>query len=310
VGVTYLYNGVAKTARCRAEVLLAAGSIQSPQLLQLSGVGPAPLLQRFGIAVVHELPGVGENLQDHLQVRVNFACTKPITTNDDLRTLTGRARIGLQWLLRRAGPLAVGVSQGGCFMRALKDADGNPVAARPDIQFHVSTISADMSGGALHPFSGFTLSTCQLRPESRGFVRIQSPDPLQAPAMTANYLSTELDRQTTVAGVMATRAIAATGPMRALILREHRPGPTVADYESILDYCRDQGQTIFHPTGTARMGADAMAVVDARLRVHGVQALRVVDCSVMPTLVSGNTNAAAFMIAEKAVDMIRQDRHT
>jgi len=308
VGITYLHNGVEKTARCRAEVLLAAGSIQSPQLLQLSGVGPADLLQRFGIPVVHALPGVGENLQDHLQVRVNFACTKPITTNDDLRTLYGRARIGLQWLLRRAGPLAVGVSQGGCFMRALKNADGQPVADRPDIQFHVSTISADMSGGALHPFSGFTLSTCQLRPESRGFVRIQSPDPLAAPAMTANYLATDLDRQTTIAGVRATRAIAASNAMRALILREHRPGPSVADDAAILDYCRENGQTIFHPTGTARMGADAMAVVDTRLRVHGVQNLRVVDCSVMPTLVSGNTNAPAYMIAEKAVDMIRQDR--
>jgi len=310
VGITYLHNGATRTARCRAEVLLAAGAIQSPQLLQLSGVGPGELLQRFGIPVVHALPGVGENLQDHLQVRVNYECTKPITTNDDLRTLYGRVRIGLQWLLRRAGPLAVGVSQGGCFMRALKDAQGNPVADRPDIQFHVSTVSADMSGGALHPFSGFTLSTCQLRPESRGFVRIQSPDPLQAPAMTANYLSTELDRRTTVAGVMATRAIAASRTMQAYIKREHRPGPEVDGYDAILDYCREHGQTIFHPVGSAKMGADAMAVVDARLRVHGVQALRVVDCSVMPTLVSGNTNAAAYMIAERAVDMIRQDPRT
>jgi len=310
VGITYLHNGATKTARCRAEVLLAAGAIQSPQLLQLSGVGPGALLQRFGIPLVHELPGVGENLQDHLQVRVNYECTRPITTNDDLRTWLGKMRIGLQWLFRRAGPLAVGVSQGGCFMRALKDEQGNPVADRPDIQFHVSTISADMSGGALHPFSGFTLSTCQLRPESRGFVRIQSPDPCQAPAMTANYLATELDRQTTVAGVMTTRAIAASNAMRALIKREHRPGPDVDGYDAVLDYCRANGQTIFHPVGSARMGSDAMAVVDARLRVHGVQGLRVVDCSVMPTLVSGNTNAAAYMIAERAVDMIRQDHAT
>jgi len=310
VGITYLHNGATRTARCRAEVLLAAGAIQSPQLLQLSGVGPGPLLQRFGIPVVHDLPGVGENLQDHLQVRVNYECTKAITTNDDLRTWYGKARIGLQWLLRRAGPLAVGVSQGGCFMRALQDADGKPLAERPDIQFHVSTVSADMSGGALHPFSGFTLSTCQLRPQSRGSVRIQSPDPLQAPAMTANYLSTELDRQTTVAGVMATRSIAASKAMRAYIKREYRPGPDVAGYEAILDYCRDHGQTIFHPVGSAKMGRDALAVVDERLRVHGVAALRVVDCSIMPTLVSGNTNAAAYMIAEKAVDMIREDRNT
>jgi len=310
VGITYLHNGTSQTARSRAEVLLAAGAIQSPQLLQLSGVGPGALLQRFGIAPVHDLPGVGENLQDHLQVRVNYECAKPITTNDDLRSWFGKMRIGLQWLLRRAGPLATGVTPGGCFMHALKDANGAPVADRPDIQFHVSTVSADMSGGTLHPFSGFTLSTCQLRPESRGFVRIQSPDPCQAPAMTAHYLSTELDCQTTVAGVMATRAIAASAAMRALIKREHRPGPAVHGYDAILDYCRANGQTIFHPVGSARMGTDAMAVVDARLRVHGVEGLRVVDCSVMPTLVSGNTNAAAYMIAERAVDMIRQDHRS
>ncbi|MGE0796743.1 MAG: GMC family oxidoreductase [Lautropia sp.] len=307
VGVRYRQGGVERTARCRAEVLLAAGAIQSPQLLQLSGIGPAPLLNRFGIPVIQALPGVGENLQDHLQVRLYYECTKPITTNDELNSWIGTARIGLQWLIRRAGPLAVGINQGGCFMQALLDAGGQPLAKTPDIQFHVSTLSADAAGGKVHPFSGFTLSICQLRPEARGHVRIRSLDPFQPPEMQPNYLSTELDRQTTVAGVKAARRIAATPAMRPYVKREHKPGPDAQDDATLLDYCRNNGQTIFHPTGTARMGRDSMAVVDPRLRVHGVDGLRVVDCSIMPELVSGNTNAPAVMIAEKAIDMIRED---
>lgn len=307
VGVRYLQGGVERVARCRAEVLLSAGAIQSPQLLQLSGIGPADLLRRHGIPVVHDLPGVGENLQDHLQVRLYYECTKPITTNDQLNSWFGQASIGLQWLLKRSGPLAVGINQGGCFMRALRDASGKPVATTPDIQFHVSTLSADMAGGKVHPFSGFTLSICQLRPESRGTVRIRSRDPLAPPEMRANYLATELDCATTVAGVKAARLIAATSAMRNYVKREHKPGPEVASDAELLDFCRDSGATIFHPTGTARMGRDALAVVDERLRVHGIDGLRVVDCSIMPTLVSGNTNGPAVMVAEKAVDMIRED---
>jgi choline dehydrogenase len=307
VGVHYVQGGVAKTARCRAEVLLCAGAIQSPQLLQLSGIGPGALLSRFGIPVVKELAGVGENLQDHLQVRLYYECTRPITTNDQLNSLFGQARIGLQWLISRSGPLAVGINQGGCFMRALKNADGRPVAATPDIQFHVSTLSADMAGGKVHPFSGFTLSICQLRPESRGHVRIRSTDPFEPPSMQPNYLSTDLDRRTAVAGVRAAREIAATAAMRPYVKREHKPGPDAADDAALLEYCRSSGQTIFHPSGTAKMGRDPLAVVDARLRVHGVGGLRVVDCSVMPTLVSGNTNAPAVMMAEKAVDLIREE---
>ena len=309
VGVTYVQDGVEKTVRCRAEVLLAAGAIQSPQLLQLSGIGPAALLKKFGIPVVQEMAGVGENLQDHLQVRIYYECTKPITTNDDLRTWYGKARIGMQWLFKRAGPLAIGINQGGCFMRALKDKDGKPVAETPDIQFHVSTLSADSAGAKVHPFSGFTLSTCQLRPESRGHVHIKSLDPFEPPTMVPNYLSTELDRQTTVAGVVAAREIANSPSMRGYVKREHKPGVGTSSYDEVLEYCRNNGQTIFHPSGTAKMGNDAMSVVDERLRVHGVQGLRVIDCSIMPTLVSGNTNAPAFRIAEKAVDMIRQDHY-
>ena len=300
-GVRYRQGGQKKTVRCRAEVLLAAGSIQSPQLLQLSGIGPVPLLQQFGIPVLQAAPGVGENLQDHLQLRLTYECSKPITTNDQLNSWLGQVRVGLQWLLFRSGPLAVGINQGGCFMRAL------PESRSPDIQFHVATLSADMAGGKVHPYSGFTFSVCQLRPESRGHIRIRSADPFEPPSMQPNYLATELDRRTAVAAVRAARTIAAAAAMRPYVRREVKPGPETADDAALLEFCRNNGATIFHPTGTCRMGADAMAVVDARLRVHGVGGLRVVDCSAMPTLVSGNTSAPAVMMAEKAVDMIRED---
>ena len=308
VGVRYRQGEVMRTARCRAEVLLCAGSIQSPQLLQLSGIGPRALLDRFGIPVVAESQGVGENLQDHLQIRLIFECTRPITTNDQLNSWFGQTKIGLQWLLFRSGPLAIGINQGGCFMRALKGADGTPQARTPDIQFHVATLSADMAGGKVHPYSGFTMSVCQLRPESRGHVRIRSIDPFEAPEMQPNYLSTELDRRTAVAGVRAARAIAASAPMRPYVKREVKPGPQAGSDTELLEFCRNTGATIFHPTGTCRMGVDPLAVVDPRLRVNGVSGLRVIDCSVMPTLVSGNTNAPAVMLAEKAVDLIREDR--
>ncbi len=306
-GVRYRQGGVMKEARVGAEVLLSAGSIQSPQLLQLSGIGPKDLLARHGITPAVDLPGVGENLQDHLQIRLTFECTRPITTNDQLNSWLGRISVGMQWLLFRSGPLAVGINQGGCFMHALTDAAGRRVAATPDIQFHVATLSADMAGGKVHPYSGFTMSVCQLRPESRGHIRIRSTNPFEPPEMQPNYLATELDRRTAVAGVKAARAIAAAPAMGPFVKREVKPGPQAGDDAALLEYCRNHGATIFHPTGTCRMGTDANAVVDARLRVHGVAGLRVVDCSAMPTLVSGNTNAAAVMMAEKASDMIRED---
>ncbi len=312
VGVRYRHNGTDKEVRCRAEVLLAAGALQSPQLLQLSGLGPQQVLQARGVPVLHHLPGVGENLQDHLQFRLTFESTRP-TTNDDLLSMAGRVSLGLQWLLKRSGPLAVGINQGGCFMRALQpDAPSPPGAAtdsRPDTQFHVATLSADMAGGRVHPFSGFTFSVCQLRPESRGSVRIRSRDPFEPPSMQPNYLATETDRRTAVAAVKAARAIATSRAMQPLVKREVKPGPEANDDAALLDFCRNHGATIFHPSGTCSMGADAAAgaVVDARLRVYGVGGLRVVDCSVMPTLVSGNTHAPVVMMAEKAVDMIRQD---
>ena len=307
VGVRYLRGGVVHEARCTAEVLLAAGALQSPQLLQLAGIGPVDLLQGLGIPVLRELPGVGANLQDHLQIRLIYECTKPITTNDQLNSLFGRMRIGLQWLIFRSGPLAVGINQGGCFMRALKNDDSSFHDTRPDIQFHVATLSADMAGGQVHPFSGFTLSICQLRPQSRGRLAIRDTDPLVAPSMQPNYLATELDRRTVVAGMRAARAIAQSPAMQRYVRREVKPGPEAAADANLLEFARNSGATIFHPSGTCKMGSDPMAVVDARLRVHGIGGLRVVDCSVMPTLVSGNTNAPVVMMAEKAVDMIRED---
>lgn len=302
VGVEYLQGGVRRQARCRAEVLLSAGAIQSPQLLQLSGIGPADLLQKHGIPVLHHAPQVGENLQDHLQLRLIYECSKPITTNDQLNSWWGQAKLGLQWLLFRSGPLAVGINQGGCFMRALPEH-----SPTPDIQFHVATLSADMAGGKVHPFSGFTLSVCQLRPESRGRIQIRSADPLQPPSMQPNYLATELDRQTALAAIGCARRIAASSAMRAYVKREVKPGLDVHTEDDLMAFARNNGATIFHPSGTCSMGPKEEDVLDARLRVRGVTGLRVVDCSAMPTLVSGNTNAPAVMMAEKAVDMIRQD---
>jgi choline dehydrogenase len=302
VGVRYHQGGVLKAARCKAEVLLAAGAVQSPQLLQLSGIGPRQLLERHSIAVIHDAPGVGENLQDHLQIRLSYECSQPITTNDQLNSWFGKVNIALQWLLRRSGPLAVGINQGGCFMRALPE-----LSDTPDIQFHVATLSADMAGGKVHPYSGFTLSVCQLRPESRGHIHIRSADPLQAPEITPNYLATEIDQRTAVAAIKCARTIAASQAMRPHVKREVKPGPEVTGDDELLEFCRNHGATIFHPVGTCRMGVDALAVVDPRLCVNGVTGLRVVDCSVMPTLVSGNTHAAAVMLAEKAADMVRED---
>lgn len=302
-GVRYRKGGQEHTLLAAREVILSAGAIQSPQLLQLSGIGPADLLAQHGIPVVKNLPGTGGNLQDHLQIRLIYEVTQPITTNDQLRTLWGKARIGLQWLLFRGGPLAIGINQGAVFARAL------PESPTPDIQFHFGTLSADLAGGDVHPFSGCTYSVCQLRPESRGTIRIRSANPLEAPSIHPNYLSADLDRRTAVAGFKYARRLAGAAPLRQLMKLEYRPGDQVRTDDEILHFCREFGATIFHPVGTARMGpaSDQDAVVDHRLRVHGVDGLRVVDASVMPTIVSGNTNVPVVMIAERASDFILDD---
>jgi choline dehydrogenase len=303
VGVDYTQSGVERSARANAEVLLCAGAIQSPQLLQLSGVGDAALLNKLGIPVVHHAREVGKNLQDHLQIRLSYECTKPITTNDQLNSVIGKIGMGMEWFFKRSGPLAVGINQGGCFMATAAAPDKN----RPDIQFHVATLSADMAGGKVHPYSGFTLSVCQLRPESRGHLEITTTDPTVPPAMHPNYLATDLDQRTVVAAVRSARAIAQSKAMAPHVKKEVKPGPDLQTDEEILHFCRQVGATIFHPSGTCRMGVDPDAVVDTRLQVNGVQGLRVIDCSIMPTLVSGNTNAPIIMVAEKAAEMIRED---
>jgi choline dehydrogenase len=299
--VQYERHGRAEVVRPAKEIILAAGAIQSPQLLQLSGIGRASFLQQMGIPVVHDLPGVGENLQDHLQLRAMYKVAKPITTNDDLRSLWGQMRIGLKWLLHKSGPLAIGINQGGMFTRVLSE------STTPDIQFHFATLSADMAGAKPHAWSGCTFSVCQLRPESRGSVMIKSRDPKDAPAMRANYLATDTDRRCAVEGLKFARRLAGTSALKPYLESEYRPGPDVDSDAGLLDFAREYGATIFHPSGTCKMGSDPMAVVDARLRVHGIAGLRVVDCSVMPTLVSGNTNAPVVMMAEKAADMIAAD---
>lgn len=302
-GVTYHKGGQEHRLLAGREVILAAGALQSPQLLQLSGVGPAPLLQEFGIPVVYDAPGVGANLQDHLQLRLIYEVTQPITTNDQLRTLWGQAKIGMQWLFLRGGPLAIGINQGSGFFKIMPESD------RPDVQLHFGTLSADLAGGDVHEFSGCTYSMCQLRPESRGHVKIKSTHALDAPSIQPNYLSTDFDRRTAVAEIRYARKLAATAPLSDLMKREFRPGPDVESDDEILHFCKEYGATIFHPAGTAKMGpaSDRAAVVDNRLQVHGIQGLRVVDGSVMPTLNSGNTNVPIVMIAERASDFIRED---
>jgi choline dehydrogenase len=307
--VDYLVDGLPHRLAARRGIVLAAGAVQSPQLLMLSGIGPAKHLADHGIVPLMDLPGVGGNLQDHLQIRLIYRLNRPISTNDTLRSLRGRARIGLEWLLSRGGPLGIGINQGGLFTRVLSE------SATPDIQFHIATLSADMAGGQVHDFSGMTISVCQLRPESTGTIRLGSPDPLQAPRIQANYLSTETDRRCAVAGIKFVRRVAETAPLADLIESEFvsghakSEGANAGGDDDLLVFARQHGATIFHPAGTCRMGpsSETHGVVDPRLRVRGVANLWVADCSVMPRLVSGNTNLPTIMIAEKAADLIKED---
>lgn len=297
-GLRYVRAGREQTLTARRGVVLSAGALQSPQLLMLSGIGDGAALASHGIPVRLDRPAVGKNLQDHLQVRLIYRIRRPITTNDQLNSLFGRIRIGLQWALARSGPLAIGINQGGLFTRVL------PESRTPDIQFHIATLSADMAGARPHDFSGCTLSVCQLRPESRGEVRLASADPLAAPLMQANYLDTETDRRCVTGAIAFARRLAATAPLADEIAEEFLPGRQAVTEADLLHFAREYGATIFHPSGTCRMGSDAEAVVDPELRVRGLDGLWVADCSIMPRLVSGNTNLPAIMIGEKASDMI------
>lgn len=300
VGVEYIQDGQRLQAHAGAEVILAAGAIGSPQLLQCSGVGPADLLARVGVPVVHALPGVGQNLQDHLQVRLVFK-TRERTLNDEVNTYLGQLKVGMQYAFSRTGPLTLAASQVTIFTRS------GPDVTRPDIQFHMQPLSADKPGEGAHKFSAFTSSVCQLRPYSRGHIEITSPDALVYPAIYANYLSDERDHAVVIGGVKVARRIAQSSSMAPHIISEFVPGAQFQTDAELLDAARRYSQSIYHPSGTCKMGIDAMAVVDPRLRVHGLTGLRVVDCSIMPEIVSGNTNAPVIMIAEKAADMIRED---
>jgi len=300
-GVAFARGGELWRAAASGEVILSAGAIASPQLLQLSGIGPAKLLQRFDIPVTHDVPSVGENLQDHLQSRLVYRSTRPITLNDDVASILRKIGIGARYALYRKGPLTISAGYAGGFFRT------DPRLATPDVQAHFINFSTTKMGDRLHDFSGFTASICQLRPESRGFVRIKSRDPAAPPAIQLNYLSTETDRRTMVEGLKLLRRIMAAPAMRPYIESEHEPGPGCVSDEDLLRYIRARASTIYHPTCTCRMGADEGAVVDARLRLKGMGKLRVIDGSAMPALVSGNTNAAIIMIAEKGADMILEE---
>ena len=304
-GVTWLQNGQSHSLHARHEVVLCAGAIQSPQLLQLSGIGPGALLAKHQIAPVVALPGVGENLQDHLQVRPSFRCQGVETLNDVANSRWRSARDFLRYQLTRTGSLATGVYRAGAFLSV----DNALQPHWPNVQIHFGLVSFDRPHQPPHPFPGITLSACILRPESRGRIQLRSADPLAAPEIQANYLSAENDQRLAVQMVRKMREIASQSPLSDIIVQEHEPGATSQSDADLLDWVRRRAGSIFHPVGTCAMGpaSDPMAVVDARLRVHGVQGLRVVDGSVMPRIVSGNTNAPIIMLAEKAADLIRAD---
>ncbi len=290
-------------AHARREVILSAGAVASPQLLQLSGIGPAALLQSKGIAVRQDLPGVGQNLQDHLQIRTVFKVKNTPTLNTLANSLWGKARIGLEYLLTRSGPMSMAPSQLGAFTRS------DPAQPYPNIQYHVQPLSLDAFGSPLHTFNAMTASVCNLNPTSRGTVQIKTPDFHDAPAIAPNYLSTAQDRKVAADSLRVTRRILAQSAMQKFEPEEFKPGVQYQSDEELAILAGDIASTIFHPVGTTAMGRadDPQAVVDTRLKVCGVQGLRVVDAGVMPRITSGNTNSPTLMIAEKAAQWIVED---
>ena len=301
--VTYTdRSGKVQTVTATREIILCGGAINSPQLLMLSGIGEAGQLAENGIEVHQDLQGVGKNMQDHLQARLVYKCNEP-TLNDEVSSLYGQARIALKYAMFRAGPMTMAASLATGFMKTRDDLE------TPDIQFHVQPLSAENPGKGADKFSAFTMSVCQLRPESRGEIRLGGSDPRTYPKIIPRYLATETDCRTVVAGVNIARKIARHAPLTSKISEEFRPHPSldIEDYDATLDWARNNTASIYHPTGTCKMGQRKDAVVDARLRVHGIAGLRVADCSIMPEIVSGNTNAPAIMIGEKASDLILED---
>jgi len=303
-GMRWRQNGEARTARCRGEVILAAGAIGSPQLLMLSGIGPAAQLAQHGITLLLDKPGVGANLHDHLQLRTIFKVSGVKTLNTMYASMLGRLGMGLNYVLLRRGPMTMAPSQLGAFTRS------DPTQDRPNIQYHVQPLSLDRFGEPLHPFPAFTASVTNIRPTSRGALTLISSDPSQPPAIKPNYLSTPEDCRVAADSIRVTRKIVAQPALKKYAPVEYLPGPSVRDDEAALEKAAgDIGTTIFHPVGTTRMGRidDPLAVVDARLRVIGIDGLRVVDASVMPSITSGNTNSPTMMIAEKGAAMILED---
>ena len=281
--------------------ILAAGAIGSPQLLQLSGIGPPDVLRRLGVTGRHALPGVGRNLQDHLQIRSIYKVQNTRTLNRRANSLLGKAQMGLEYLLWRTGPLTMPPSQPGAFARS----DESQVSA--DIEWHVQPLSLDRFGEPLHAFDAITPSVCNLRPTSRGYVEARSADPAAAPIIQTNYLATDADEAVAVAGLKFTRRIMAAPALARFQCEEWKPGSGVASEAELLRSARELGATIFHPVGTCRMGSDAEAVVSDRLAVHGIDRLWVIDASVMPLITSGNTNAPTVMIAEKGAQFVQAD---
>jgi choline dehydrogenase len=298
-GVTFRRHGEVWTAQANSEVVLCGGAINSPQLMLLSGIGPAAHLGEMGIPVVHALAGVGQNLQDHYSAPIKLKSKLPITINDVMLSNLKKVQHGLKYYLFRNGALAQISSPAALFVRT------RPELASPDVKISISPFSADRPQDGLHKFSGFTSIAYQLRPESRGEIRLKSANPADAPAMIPNYLSDEIDQRAIVAGLKTSREILAGPSLAPYVESEFQPGPSVQTDDELLAYARQRGGTVYHPTSTCTMGAGPMAVVGADLRVHGIGGLRIADASVMPTLVSGNTNAATIMIGEKCADLVR-----
>ena len=302
-GVQILHRGQRQHMTARNEVVLAAGAIASPQLLQLSGIGPMDQLKTHDIAVQHALSGVGQNLQDHLQIRTIYQVDNTVTLNQRARWPWGMALMGLEYFLKKTGPLTMPPSQLGAFAKS------DPSQRSANIEWHVQPLSLDKFGSPLHKYNAITPSVCNLRPSSRGTVSLKTADPLDAPAIAPNYLSTQEDLEVAVAGLKYTRRIMAAPSLAPYNPVELKPGPTITSDEDLQRAAGDLGTTIFHPVGTCKMGPahDDAAVVDDELRVHGIAGLRVIDASIMPTITSGNTNAPTVMIAERGADFIRRD---
>ena len=303
-GVEFTGGGTEWFAESKYETILAAGTVGSPQLLQLSGIGPAALLQQHGIAPIIDAAGVGENLQDHLQLRMAFKVSGVKSLNTMAGNWFGKMKIGIEYVLNKSGPMSMAPSQLGAFAKS------DPSQATPNLEYHVQPLSLEKFGEPLHPFAAFTASVCNLRPTARGHIRIASGDPFAAPKITANYLSTDADRKIAAQALMLTRNIVAAPALKKYAPEEFKPGVQYRTEEELAQVAGDIGTTIFHPVGTCKMGRDddPLAVVDHQLRVKGVACLRVVDASIMPTITSGNTNSPTIMIAEKAAQLIRSTR--